>query len=146
MKLGRGAQASCTLKSKDEVLSSVVENTLDHVDADPIDTGHLDSRHTVLYPATNARKMRLRNLGRHPLLGVDRQFVLFVADRRRRQGFQNARFPGRLVGRRNGFLNWWFGSRPPRAEYRFCLLACFGNPRAIIAVRVDLLLPASKHD
>ena len=118
--------------------SGFPENALDIVDGNPVDLGDLGCRHAVLYPATDARELRPRNLARRLRLRADRYVDLRKTVRRRRRDSQHTRFPRRSVGRwraRNPLL----GDLTFRGEQRLGRLTRSIDPLAIIAVRVGLL-------
>jgi hypothetical protein len=78
------------------------EDALDHADGDPIDLGDLGDGQPVLHPGSDAGVVRPRDLAGGPGGGVDWWCNFLVADRRRRQDRQHARFPRGLLGRWRG--------------------------------------------
>jgi hypothetical protein len=97
-------------------------------------------------PDADARKLRARDLGRHPLLGDGRRFTSLAADRRRRQRSQNARFPRRWFGRRHGSRDRLFGDLPFRSKERLGRLTRARHPIAIIAANVVLSFLAVEQE
>jgi hypothetical protein len=81
------------------IKSAFCENPLDHVDGNPVDPRDLGSRHPVLHPGADGRKLRAWDRGRYRLLGFDRRFASLGTDGRRRQCPQHTRFTCRLVDR-----------------------------------------------
>ena len=85
---------------------SLTENALDCVHRNSVHPGHLGSSHAVLYPGTDASKLRARDLDRrYRRLGGDLCGTFLMTDRRCRQRSQNTRFPRRLVDRCLGVRN-----------------------------------------
>jgi hypothetical protein len=126
--------------------SGLSENALDRTNRNPINRSDLGSRHAVFRPDADARKLRARDLGRHPLLGDGRRFTLLAADRRRRQRAQNTRFPRRWFGRRHGIRNGLFGDLPFRSKERLGRLTRARHPLAIIAANGVLLFLAVEQE
>jgi hypothetical protein len=127
-----------------ELPSDFSENALDLVDSSPIELGDLGNRHAVFGQGADARKLRSRDRARRRQFGADRNFELLGTHRcRRREYSQHTRFTRRLVGWR-GVRNRWPADWRFRCKQRFGRLARSGDPLAIIAARVGLLLSAKQ--
>jgi hypothetical protein len=129
---------------EDGLQSGFAENPGDLGNGNPVDLGDLANRHAVFYQDADAGKLRPRNLARRLWLTADRSFELLVANCRRRRDYsQHTRFARRLVAR-SRVRNWWLADWWFRCEQCFGGLARSGDPLAIIAVRMRLLLSAKQ--
>ena len=99
------------------------------------------SAHSVIHPGSDASVVRPRDLTRGPGLGVHRCRNFLVADRRRRQDREHARFPRGLLGRWRGVRNRWLDGSPFRREERLGCPARARDLLTIVTARVVLFFP-----
>jgi hypothetical protein len=85
--------------------------------------------------------VRPRDVTRGPGGGVDRCRDFLVADRRRRQDREHARFSHGSLGRGHGVRDRWLDGLLFRREERLGRLARARDPLTVITVRGLLLLP-----
>jgi hypothetical protein len=70
--VAQGERAEVARAIKQLAASGLPENAFDLFDGNPIDLRHLGNRHAVLYPGSDARELRHRDLRR--LVGADGRF------------------------------------------------------------------------
>jgi hypothetical protein len=122
----------------------VAQNALDLVDGNPVNLRHLGNRHAVLYPSPDARSLRRWNLNRRRRWLGRRVRLIVPRGRPRRNDLQHTRFARRWVGG-SDLLDGWGADRRFRGKQGFGGLARSGDPLAIIAATMGLLVLSTKQ-
>jgi len=70
----QGRRAEVTGAIKQLAASGLPENAFDLFDGNPVDLRHLENRHSVLHPGSDARELRGRDLRHRRRPGADGRF------------------------------------------------------------------------